>query len=179
LHQRERGASHRCAGTDSRSRRADRRSTLVFAVSVAHVLSLTNTFREQHGIDARFVYEGTKQKEREELYRAFKAGEFPVLINCGILTEGADFPAIDCVLLARPTRSQNLFLQMIGRGLRLSPSTGKKSCLVIDLVGDSTDLGVVCTPTLFGIDPATVIEGASLSLSRLGILLVAAQSSGS
>ncbi|GAA5900458.1 hypothetical protein JCM8208_005368 [Rhodotorula glutinis] len=139
----------------------DRRSTLVFAVSVAHVLSLTNTFREEHGIDARFVYEGTKQKDREELYRAFKAGEFPVLINCGILTEGADFPAIDCVLLARPTRSQNLFLQMIGRGLRLSPATGKTSCLVIDLVGDSTDLGVVCTPTLFGIDPATVIEGRS------------------
>ncbi|GAA5852613.1 hypothetical protein JCM9279_005529 [Rhodotorula babjevae] len=141
----------------------DRRSTLVFAVSVAHVLSLTNTFREEHGVDARFVYEGTKQKDREELYRAFKAGEFPVLINCGILTEGADFPAIDCVLLARPTRSQNLFLQMIGRGLRLSPATGKTSCLVIDLVGDATDLGVVCTPTLFGIDPATTIEGRSTS----------------
>lgn len=66
---------------------ADRRSTLVFAVSVAHVVSLTNAFRER-GVDARFVYEGTKQKERDELYCAFKAGEFAVLVNCGILTEG-------------------------------------------------------------------------------------------
>ncbi|BGP42779.1 Putative ATP-dependent helicase IRC3 [Rhodotorula kratochvilovae] len=138
----------------------DRRSTLVFAVNIPHVISLTNTFRER-GIDARFVYEKTKQKDREEIYRAFKAGEFPVLVNCGILTEGADFPAIDCVLLARPTRSQNLFLQMLGRGLRLSPDTGKENCLVIDLIGQSADFGVVCTPTLFGIDPATVIEGRS------------------
>lgn len=74
----------------------------------------------------------------------------------------ADFPEIDCVLLARPTRSHNLFLQMIGRGLRLSPHTGKTNCLLIDLVGNSS-MGVVCTPTLFGIDPDTIIEGASLS----------------
>lgn len=47
---------------------------------------------------------------------------------------------------------------MIGRGLRLSPETGKESCLVIDLVGNSTK-GVVCTPTLFGIDPETALEG--------------------
>lgn len=73
----------------------------------------------------------------------------------------ADFPEIDCVLLARPTRSQNLFLQMLGRGLRLSPATGKTSCLVIDLIGNSSAVGgVVCTPTLFGLDPGTLIEGA-------------------
>lgn len=47
---------------------------------------------------------------------------------------------------------------MIGRGLRLSPDTGKENCLIIDLVGNST-AGVVCTPTLFGIDPDTVVEG--------------------
>ncbi|GJN91895.1 hypothetical protein Rhopal_004920-T1 [Rhodotorula paludigena] len=141
----------------------DRRSTLVFCVNIPHILSLTNAFRER-GIDARFVHEGTKQKERAEIYAAFRAGEFPVLINCGILTEGADFPEIDCVLLARPTRSQNLFLQMLGRGLRLSPATGKTSCLVIDLIGNSSAVGgVVCTPTLFGLDPGTLIEGQSTS----------------
>jgi ATP-dependent helicase IRC3 len=47
---------------------------------------------------------------------------------------------------------------MIGRGLRLSPETEKESCLIIDLVGNST-AGVVCTPTLFGIDPDTALEG--------------------
>lgn len=64
---------------------------------------------------------------------------------------------IDCVLLVRPTRSKNLFLQMIGRGLRLSPETGKESCLVLDLVGNSAQ-GLVCTPSLFGLDPDAVIE---------------------
>lgn len=66
---------------------ADRRSTLIFGLSVAHVVTLTNTFRAR-GIDARFVYEGTKQADRVELYRAFRAGDFPVLVNYGILTEG-------------------------------------------------------------------------------------------
>jgi superfamily II DNA or RNA helicase len=60
----------------------DRRSTLVFCVSIAHIVSLTNAFREQ-GIDARFVHEGIKVYERERLYEQFKRGEFPVLINCG------------------------------------------------------------------------------------------------
>ncbi|KAM0792013.1 hypothetical protein ACM66B_007124 [Microbotryomycetes sp. NB124-2] len=135
----------------------DRRSTLVFAVNIHHVVSLANSFREQ-GIDARFVHEGVHVRDREVLYEAFRNGEFPVLVNCGILTEGADFPMIDCVLLVRPTRSKNLFLQMIGRGLRLSPRTGKRDCLIIDLVGN-TSQGLVCTPTLFGLDPEAVVEG--------------------
>lgn len=59
-----------------------RRSTLVFCVSIAHIISLANAFRAE-GIDARFVHEGIKVHERERLYEAFKRGEFPVLINCG------------------------------------------------------------------------------------------------
>ncbi|KAG0661148.1 hypothetical protein C6P46_004102 [Rhodotorula mucilaginosa] len=137
----------------------DRRSTLVFGASVAHVVTLTNTFRAR-GIDARFVYEGTKQAERVETYQAFRAGEFPVLVNFGILTEGADFPEIDCVLLARPTRSQNLFLQMLGRGLRLSPASGKRDCLLIDMIAFTRNPeALVCTPTLFGLDPLSEIDG--------------------
>ncbi|GAA5923628.1 double-stranded DNA-dependent ATPase [Sporobolomyces koalae] len=148
---------------------SDRRSTLVFAISISHILSLTNTFRK-YGVDARFVYQETKPAEREEIYQAFRRGEFKVLVNCGILTEGADFPAIDCILLLRPTRSQTLFLQMLGRGLRLSPETGKRDCLVLDLVGSGTSAGgMVCTPTLFGIDPDADIEGESTSsLKALG-----------
>ncbi|GAA5895720.1 hypothetical protein JCM5296_007402 [Sporobolomyces johnsonii] len=148
-------------------RASDRRSTLIFAVNISHIYSIANAFREQ-GIDARCVSQETKPKDRDALYAAFRAGEFPVLVNCGILTEGTDFPEIDCVLLARPTRSHNLFLQMIGRGLRLSPHTGKTNCLLIDLVGNSS-MGVVCTPTLFGIDPDTIIEGkTSTELQTLG-----------
>jgi ATP-dependent helicase IRC3 len=75
-------------------------------------------------------------------------------------------PNIDCVLLARPTRSRNLFSQMIGRGLRLSPQTGKTDCLILDMVGNF-ERGLVCTPTLFGLDPHMMVEGVPSSRSHL------------
>ena len=101
-------------------------------------------------------------------------------LRIAILTEGADIPNIDCVVVARPTRSRNVFAQMvghvtylkysshahrslsvqIGRGMRQSPSTGKVDCHIIDFV-DSTNrvAGVVSIPTLFGLDPGEVIDG--------------------
>ncbi|KAG6912005.1 hypothetical protein DXG01_000253 [Tephrocybe rancida] len=144
-------------------RAATRKSTLVFCVNVAHVAALTQTFRD-HGIDARFVYAGTPVAERKALIASFKAGQFPVLINCAILTEGADIPNIDCVVVARPTRSRNIFAQMvrglihkIGRGMRLSPGTGKQDCRIIDFVDSTTRVaGVVSTPTLFGLSPGEI-----------------------
>ncbi|KAL1748461.1 P-loop containing nucleoside triphosphate hydrolase protein, partial [Schizophyllum fasciatum] len=143
-------------------RAAQRKSTLVFCVSIAHVESLTQAFRS-YGVDARYVYSGTPASERRALIAAFRGGEFPVLINCAILTEGADIPNIDCVVVARPTRSRNVFAQMIGRGMRLSPSTGKTDCHIIDFVDTQTRVqGVVTTPTLFGLDPNEVIEDADL-----------------
>ncbi len=60
----------------------DRKSTIVFAVDVAHVRALTKTFQSA-GIDARYLYSGTPAPERNALIDGFKAGEFPVLINCG------------------------------------------------------------------------------------------------
>ncbi|GAA5962963.1 hypothetical protein JCM3765_006731 [Sporobolomyces pararoseus] len=145
---------------------SDRRSTLVFAISISHILSLTNTFRK-YGVDARFVHQETKPAERLSLFQGFRNGDFKVLVNCGILTEGADFPSIDCILLLRPTKSQTLFLQMLGRGLRLSPETGKEDCLVIDMVASGERAGgMVCTPSLFGVDPEADIEGQSTSQLR-------------
>ncbi|GLB36102.1 putative type III restriction enzyme, res subunit [Lyophyllum shimeji] len=137
-------------------RAATRKSTLVFCVNIAHVVALTQAFRDR-GIDARYVYSHTPVAERKALVEAFKAGQFPVLINCAILTEGADIPNIDCVVVARPTRSRNVFAQMIGRGMRLSPDTGKQDCRIIDFV-DSTSrvTGVVSVPTLFGLHPGEI-----------------------
>ncbi|KAL6309906.1 P-loop containing nucleoside triphosphate hydrolase protein [Sparassis latifolia] len=142
-------------------RAAERKSTLVFCVNLAHVRHLTSAFRAA-GIDARYVYSGTPAEERKALIASFKDGKFPVLVNCAILTEGADIPNIDCVIVARPTRSRNIFAQMIGRGMRLSPQTGKEDCRIIDFV-DSTNRmpGVVSTPTLFGLDPSELIDDES------------------
>ncbi|KAJ3908588.1 P-loop containing nucleoside triphosphate hydrolase protein [Lentinula edodes] len=144
-------------------RAAERRSTLVFCVNIAHVRALTQVFRG-FGIDARYVYSKTPIAERKALIASFKAGQFPVLVNCAILTEGADIPNIDCVVVARPTRSRNVFAQMIGRGMRLSPDTGKKDCRIIDFVDSANRVsGIMSTPTLFGLDPADlVIEDETL-----------------
>ncbi|KAJ8607340.1 hypothetical protein MRB53_040358 [Persea americana] len=133
-----------------------RHSTIVFCVDLAHVEALTTTFR-QHGIDARFVTGDTPKKVRSDRLDAFRNREYPVLLNCGVFTEGTDIPNIDCVLLARPTRSRNLLVQMIGRGMRLYP--GKKDCHVIDMVS-SLESGIVTTPTLFGLDPSELVNDA-------------------
>ncbi|KAH6895441.1 P-loop containing nucleoside triphosphate hydrolase protein [Thelonectria olida] len=139
-----------------------RKSTLVFCVDIAHVVRLTEKFR-QHGFDARYVTGETKGVDRSDSLEAFKRGDFPVLVNCGVFTEGTDIPNIDCIVLARPTRSRNLLVQMIGRGMRLHPD--KKDCHVIDLVS-SLDTGIVTTPTLFGLDPNLLIERASVKNMR-------------
>jgi hypothetical protein len=61
---------------------AKRKSTLVFCVNISHVMALTSTFRG-YGIDARYLYSETPMAERKALVASFKAGEFPVLVNCG------------------------------------------------------------------------------------------------
>ncbi|KAJ8122417.1 hypothetical protein O1611_g9845 [Lasiodiplodia mahajangana] len=137
---------------------AGRKSTLVFCVDLAHVSGLTRAFR-QHGIDARFVTGDTPKLDRGDRLDAFKRGEFPVLVNCGVFTEGTDIPNIDCIVLARPTRSRNLLVQMIGRGMRLHP--GKTNCHIIDMVS-SLATGIVTTPTLFGLDPSQLVKEVSV-----------------
>ncbi|TQV98785.1 hypothetical protein V2A60_007514 [Cordyceps javanica] len=144
------------------ARAGDRKSTLVFCVDLAHVAGLTETFR-RHGIDARLVTSETPRAARADLLAAFKRGEFPVLVNCGVFTEGTDIPNVDCVVLARPTRSRNLLVQMIGRGMRLHP--GKRNCHVLDMVS-SLDTGIVTTPTLFGLDPDELVTAASVAQMR-------------
>jgi ATP-dependent helicase IRC3 len=132
----------------------DRLSTLVFCVDLSHVMNLTEKFRE-YGIDAQFVTGDTPRKVRSARIDDFRNGAFPVLLNCGVFTEGTDIPNIDCVLLARPTKSRNLLVQMIGRGMRLHK--GKTNCHIIDMVA-ALSTGVVSTPTLFGLDPGEIVQ---------------------
>lgn len=138
------------------SKAAARKSTIVFCVDLAHVTGLTATFRA-HGVDARFITGDTSKHVRAGRLDDFRNRKFPVLLNCGVFTEGTDIPNIDCVLLARPTKSRNLLVQMIGRGMRLHPD--KANCHVIDMVASLT-VGIVTTPTLFGLDPGELVKEA-------------------
>lgn len=110
---------------------------VAFCVDVQHSLDLAEAFNHA-GIKAAAVYGDMERDARREILRAFKAGEIQVLTNCNILTEGFDCPEIQCLLMARPTKSQSLFIQMVGRGTRLYP--GKQFCLVIDFCDSRHDV---------------------------------------
>lgn len=103
------------------------RRAICFAVSIAHAKHITEAFTAA-GIAADYVA-GDSPDRAEKLAR-FASGEIQVLSSCMVLTEGFDDPGVDCVLLARPTKSRPLFAQMIGRGLRLHP--GKENCVALD-----------------------------------------------
>ncbi|KAA1091648.1 hypothetical protein PGT21_036512 [Puccinia graminis f. sp. tritici] len=138
-------------------RAASRKSTLIFTINILHMYRLANKFREA-GIDARVIFSGTPPLERKILLDEFRSSKFPILVNCAVLTEGADVPNVDCVILARPTRSRTLLTQMIGRGLRKSSGTGKTDCLLIDIFG-SVERGVIVNPSLEGLDPNLIDNG--------------------
>src|SRR5262249_30428584 len=69
-------------------------------------------------------------------------------------TEGFDEPSVDCIIVARPTQSQPLYQQMLGRGTRTYP--GKTDCLLLDVVGVSTQHTLHTAATLFGCAPAAL-----------------------
>lgn len=92
------------------------------------------------GKKAALVYSGMKKSEREAILARFKSGEISVIANVGILTTGFDFPALDTVVLGRPTMSLALYYQMIGRAIRPYPN---KVGWIVDLCGSYLRFGKV------------------------------------
>ena len=105
----------------------DRRKLVVFAVSIAHAEVLAEM------LGGLPIHSKLGKAVREERLQKFADGEIRFLVNVDILTEGFDEPAIDCVVLLRPSMSTALYVQMVGRGLRLAE--GKANCLVLDIAG--------------------------------------------
>ena len=85
------------------------------------------------GDRAAVVSAKTKKAERERIIREYKAGKIKVVLNVGTLTVGFDFPSLSTILVARPTRSLRLWIQMVGRGSRIAP--GKENAWIIDIAG--------------------------------------------
>lgn len=92
------------------------------------------------GVNAAIVTGETPKKEREAILEGFKRREIKVVANVGVLTTGFDYPALDTVVLARPTKSLGLYYQMVGRAIR--PFEGKDGWIV-DLSGNYSRFGNV------------------------------------
>lgn len=127
----------------------DRAKTLVFTPTVAFAEAVADSFRAA-GVEAGWVSGATPLEERQELLQAFHRGDLRVLANCAVLTEGYDEPGVDCVAIARPTKSRALYTQMVGRGTRRHPA--KADCLVLDIVGATGEHSLVTIPSLFGVE---------------------------
>lgn len=112
---------------------AERNAWLVFCVTVQHASAISAALKVR-GIPAAYVSGETPGDERDEIIDDFKAGRLRALVNCNILTTGFDHPATDAVVMLRPTMSPGLYVQMVGRGLRLHES--KTNCLVLDFGGN-------------------------------------------
>jgi DNA repair protein RadD len=97
--------------------RAEGRRTVVFAVTVAHSRALAQRFADA-GVRVAHVDANTPEEERADVGRRLRAGELDVLCNVSVLSTGWDEPCVKCMILARPTKSLSLYLQMSGRVLR-------------------------------------------------------------
>lgn len=114
------------------------RRTVVFCAGVKHSILVRDRFLGQ-GITAAHVDGSTATAERDKIFEEFRTGDVQVLTNCMVATYGFDLPEMDCVVLARPTQSIVLHLQMLGRGLRVAE--GKQDCLVLDHAGNISRMG--------------------------------------
>ncbi len=118
---------------------ASNRQTIAYAVSKKHAHNLTSVFNDD-GIPAAVLLSDTPRAERNAAIDGFKDGRVKVLVNVLIATEGFDLPDASCVLIARPTMSLAIYLQMVGRGLRPKPDDG--NCIILDLAGNSATHGL-------------------------------------
>ena len=119
--------------------RGENRPTICFAVNRVHAKHIEQQFRKR-GVSAEYMDAFTKIPDRNEILTRFSNGDTKIICNVGVLTTGFDAD-VRCIILARPTKSEILFVQMIGRGLRTAK--GKDHCLILDHSDTTIRLGFV------------------------------------
>jgi superfamily II DNA or RNA helicase len=123
--------------------------TVHFAQVMAHAFTLA-------GFTAAAVHAGTPDDERELILKRVASGEIQIICNCGILTEGTDIPRLKTAVVARLTKSEGLWIQMVGRVLRLF--VGYTHALIMDVVGASAMHSLNARIDLFGEEQAEAME---------------------
>ena len=167
-----------------------RKATLIFCANIRHVQAVTETFRANN-VDARCIYSGTPTELRKKNNDDFLNGRFPVYVNCAVLTEGTDFPLIDTLIMARPCRSSSLYIQSVGRGLRLptgynsmldvfaaikkGDGVSKIDCLVLDIVDVCGSHSLITTPVLFNLNQDFDAQGEDIANTARKVQKLAVQ----
>ena len=122
----------------------DRKACLIFCTSVEHCKKVAKLIAEFSGEECAVVTGDTSPEKRDETIRRLKGESIPTDLfggtlpplkyccNVSVMTTGTNIRRLDTIALLRPTASPGLYIQMVGRGFRLSPETGKTECLVLD-----------------------------------------------
>ena len=142
---------------DAYSKYASGRRAIVFCADVAHARAMAETFASA-GIKARAVWGDMPRDARREALESLRGGTTMVLTNCNVLTEGFDEPRVECVVMARPTKSRLLYAQMIGRGTRLHK--GKTHLTVIDVADNSREHSLAGIHNVLDLPVDINLEGA-------------------
>lgn len=121
-------------------RKANAKSNLIFTKFITEAQEIVEGLNNI-GVPAGIVTGDMKPDDRESMIERFTRGDIKALANVGVLTVGFDHPALDHIVLARPTNSARLYYQMLGRGIRIHPS--KNKCILTDLCGNVDRMGKI------------------------------------
>lgn len=144
-------------------RAGDRKAWLVFCVSISHAEKMRDEFIAQ-GVRAEAITSKTTSEERARIFADFKAGKIRAVTNVGVATTGFDYPDIDVIVMARPTLSPGLYIQMSGRGMRIKSPGHHQDCLVLDFAGNIARHGAVTKI----IPPRRTVKTGKKSSQELG-----------
>lgn len=149
--------------TEQIKKEAPERKTIIFVPLVATAKKLANILN-QAGFCAEYV--SGDRKDSDEILEKFEQGQYNIIVNSMLLTEGYDCPSINCVINLRPTKSESLYLQIIGRGTRLSD--GKENCLILDFLWQDNGRGQLNVQDVVNEDVSAELKQKMESLIRNG-----------
>lgn len=129
---------------------ADGRPTVVFTPTVATAQQVSDAFIAS-GVTSSVVSGETPREDRQRIFEDSRNGRCSVIVNCMVMTEGTDLPWLSCAVIARPTSSRPLYIQMVGRVLR--PWHGKTDAVILNVAGAGGKLA-----TLVDLEPGAVEE---------------------
>jgi ATP-dependent helicase IRC3 len=145
---------------DAYQKNAKGLKALIFCVNVQHSADIAACFSAK-GVPAEYISGDMKDEKRDGIFNWFAKTPGAVLTNCQLVTEGVDIPSVECVVMAKPTKSKTLYAQCLGRGTRLakgawdfteSVKLGKSGCILLDITDSIRDAGrrAVTVGDIFG-----------------------------